>query len=210
MNQEQIWNKIAADWSKYRQKPVEEVVEFLKGKKGKVLDLGCGSGRNIIKQEGLEFYGVDFSSEMLKLAEKSCREKSIKARFTKSELDKLPFDDEYFDTGVFISTLHCIENETRRRKTLLELARVLKSGAEAIISVWDKNSDSEFSKIESKESFVNWKKDGVNLKRYYYFYDVDELEYLLKDVGFDVLKISSNESSVGHSHRNILIFVRKT
>ena len=56
LSQKQIWNAIAGKWNEYRQKPVEEVIEFLKKEKGKILDLGCGSGRHLIKKENLKFY----------------------------------------------------------------------------------------------------------------------------------------------------------
>ena len=40
-SQKQVWDSIAKEWNDFRQKPVPEVVEFLKKQKGKVLDLGC-------------------------------------------------------------------------------------------------------------------------------------------------------------------------
>ena len=35
-NQEKVWNAIAEPWRNFRQKPIDEVVEFLKNKKGKI------------------------------------------------------------------------------------------------------------------------------------------------------------------------------
>ena len=42
-SQEKIWDAIAEEWNRFRQKQVAEAIEFLKDKKGKILDLGCGS-----------------------------------------------------------------------------------------------------------------------------------------------------------------------
>ncbi len=208
MSQEQIWNKIASDWSKYRQSPIPEVVEFLKNKKGNILDMGCGSGRNMIKQDGLEYYGCDFSENMLKFAKQKGEELGIKARLSKFNVEKLGFDDEFFDAAIFISTLHCIENEKLRKKALAELFRVLKVGGEAMISVWDKNSDPEISHLEKNEAFIDWNKNGETYKRYYYFYDKDELAYLLKEVGFEIIKTS--ESGDGkHEKKNITFLCKK-
>jgi ubiquinone/menaquinone biosynthesis C-methylase UbiE len=210
LSQEQVWNTIAEKWSEYRDKPIKEVLEFLKDKKGKILDLGCGSGRNLIDQKNLEYYGVDFSDKMLNLFKKKAEKLGIKIKTTKSNAEKLSYDNEFFDYALFISTLHCIENETLRKKSLQELYRVLKKNGEAIISVWDKNSDTKISKLEAKEGFVDWKFNGNNYKRYYYFYDTDELDYLLKEIGFEIVKIASNTSERGeHSWKNILFYVKK-
>ena len=64
MNQEQVWDEIAKVWKGYRCKPVDEVVDFLRNKQGKILDLCCGAGRNFIKIQG-NYYGVDFSQEVV-------------------------------------------------------------------------------------------------------------------------------------------------
>lgn len=210
MNQEETWNKIAAEWSKYRDKPIEEVVDFLKNKKGRLLDMGCGSGRNMIKQQELEYYGVDFSNNMVNLAKAKADKLGIKARISKSNLEKLNFDDEFFDCAIFISSLHCIEGEGARKRALQELYRVLKSGGEAMISVWDKDSNSEIGKLETNEGFVNWSKDGIVYKRYYYFYDKDELLYLLKEIGFKIIKEESKSEINGkHIKKNIVVYVKK-
>ena len=208
LNQEQIWNKIAGDWSKYRPNAIFEVKEFLKDKKGKMLDLGCGSGRNMVLQEGLEYYGCDFSAKMIEFAKQKAEKIGVKAHLRKMNADKLQYYDEFFDVAIFFSTLHCIENETLRKKSLQELFRILKTGGEAMISVWDKNKDENFKKIEVNAGFVDWKKDGVVYKRYYYAYDEDELVYLLKEVGFEILRIGEYGDGK-HEKKNLVIYVRK-
>jgi tRNA (uracil-5-)-methyltransferase TRM9 len=209
MNQKQVWNRIAKPWSEYRQKTLEEVINFLKDKKGKVLDLGCGSGRNMIKQEGIEFYGVDFSESMIQLAKQNAQKNGINAKFKLSEANKLDYDSEFFDYALFISTLHCIQGEANRKKALSELYRVLKEGGEAIVSVWNKDIESKLGKLEAKEGFVNWANNGENYARYYYFYDEDELVYLLKEVGFEVIKIDSYGDEK-HAKKNIVVYVKKS
>jgi ubiquinone/menaquinone biosynthesis C-methylase UbiE len=207
MNQQQVWNNIAKEWRKFREKTLVEVEEFLKKKKGRVLDLGCGSGRNFIKNKNIIFYGVDFSEKMLNFAEKNAKKYNIKTKLFKSEAEKLPFKDNFFDSAIFISTLHCIDTKDKRRKTLTELYRVMKSGAEAMISVWDKKAKKNIS-LEAKDGFVIWKKNNKKLERYYYFYDKEELRKELKECGFKIIK--KELSSEGkHSKKNIVVYAKK-
>ena len=208
MNQQQVWNNIAEDWRKFREKTPLEVENFLKTKKGKVLDLGCGSGRNFIKNKNIIFYGVDFSEKMLNFAEKNAKKGKIKAKFFKSETEKLQFKDNFFDSAIFISTLHCIDTKEKRKKILAELYRVMKSGAEVMISVWDKKAKKNISS-EAKEGFIIWRKKNKKLERYYYFYDEEELKKELKVCGFKIIKKESFLESK-HSRKNIIFYLKKT
>lgn len=222
MGQEYVWNIIAEKWAEFRNKTPSEVQEFLKNKKGKILDLGCGSGRNIIPSDKLKYYGVDFSSEMLKIAEKNSLNKKIPAVFIKADIgkEKLPFKSNFFDAAVFISALHCIEPSAEREKALRELFRVMKKNSEAMITVWRKDAmieqwknkkimDFNFNYKDSKEMFVNWKKDGVNYERYYYFYDEKELESSLKKAGFKIIKPElKNDDFL--SRKNIVFYIKKS
>jgi ubiquinone/menaquinone biosynthesis C-methylase UbiE len=180
-SQQQVWNAIASEWSEFKTQPAENVLNFLKGKKGKVLDLGSGSGRHLIKDDNLELYLVDFSENMIKLAEKNAKEKNIKnAHFNVADLTKLPFEDNYFDYAVAMAVLHCIEKK-EQKKTIKELHRVLKPKAEALIAVW--NKDSKRFKNANKEKYVGWRDKG---KRYYYLFDEKELKDLLLKSGFKI------------------------
>tara|TARA_Y100000310_G_scaffold270743_1_gene284758 strand:+ start:480 stop:830 length:351 start_codon:yes stop_codon:yes gene_type:complete len=84
-NQQEVWEGVALKWAEFRTRPVEEAKEFLKGKKGKVLDLGCGSGRKFIKGN-VEFYGIDFSKKLLKIA----KEKDY-VELKKGTVDNIPY-----------------------------------------------------------------------------------------------------------------------
>ena len=195
MEQEKVWDAIAEKWAEYRNKPVEEVVEFLSKKKGGILDLGCGSGRNFLDNEDLDFYGVDFSGELLKIAEGKDY-----AELKKGAVYDIPYEGGFFDFVVFSRVLHCVDSGERRRKSLEEVYRVLKNGGEALISVWGRGQDR--IKNREKEGFVPWSVGGEKVQRYTYLYDVEELRKELEDVGFDILRIGEGE--------NIVFVVRKS
>lgn len=214
MKQKEVWDNISEKWSEYRKTPVKEVEEFLKNKKGKVLDLACGSGRNIIPSKKIEYYGVDFSSEMLKLAEKNSIKKNIKAMFFRVDIGKeeLPFEKNFFDSVIFISSLHCIEKKKDRMYALEELYRTLKKGGTALITVWNRDSNDLLEENKVKEGFVNWKKEGKNYQRYYYFYEKEELEKLLIETGFKIIETSEPKLEgirSYHAKKNIIFLVKK-
>lgn len=201
LTQEQVWDELAIRWEKFRKKmPIKEAIEFLKKQKGKILDIGCGSGRHFVKLKNVEIYGVDTSEKMLELARKSAERRGINVKLKKAGADKLRFSDGFFDAAIFIATLHCIDSAEKREKSLKELYRVLKKDAEALISVWSRNQ--ERIKNKPKEAFIPWTINGKRYERYYYIYDKKELTDLLEKIGFKIEKIWENE--------NIFVVVRKT
>ncbi|MBT6690484.1 methyltransferase domain-containing protein [archaeon] len=194
MKQEEVWDAIARPWKEFRQYDVSDVVEFLKNKKGRVLDLGCGSGRNFYDIEGLDFYGVDFSEKMVELAGARGY-----VEVKKAGVDAVPYDDGFFDCVIFSAVLHCVDSAEKRRKALEEVFRVLKNGGEALVSVWGRGQ--KRLKNRAKEGFVPWSVGSKKVERYTYIYDVDELRSELESVGFEILKVEEG--------RNIVFVVRK-
>jgi ubiquinone/menaquinone biosynthesis C-methylase UbiE len=207
MDQEQVWDIVASGWKKLKTAPIEEAVNFLRGKKGKALDLACGSGRNFTKINGI-IYAVDFSEKMLKHAEKYAKEEDIKVITKKARAERLPFQDNFFDSAIYIASLHCIEGKENRKKSLQELYRVLKSKATALITVWDKDQP-RFRKSK-KDIMLAWRIGEKKYMRYYYLYDKEEFIALLKEVGFKIVKVVDKDTPQGfYSKRNILAYLQK-
>jgi ubiquinone/menaquinone biosynthesis C-methylase UbiE len=194
MEQREVWDSIAEPWEKFRSQGVVHIDDFLKGKTGKILDLGCGSGRNITKISGVSFYGVDFSSNMIELAKKKALEEGVDAEFKVAEVWDTGFEDSFFDYCIYSAVLHCVETREKRLESLKEVYRVLKSGGEAIISVWSRNDERVRNK--PKDSFVPWTKDGVKYMRYYYIYDFSELKADIESVGFVVVDSFEDDNIV--------------
>jgi len=190
-SQKKVWDKIAKEWYKFKTIPAKHTLEFLRNKTGNVLDLGSGAGRHLVKIENGKMYLVDFSKEMIELAKKKAKEKKIYAEFFVSDLTKFPFDDDFFDSAICISALHCVEGKENRKKSIKELFRVLKPGAEAEIGVW--NIKSKRFKNAPKEKFVKWRDKGA---RYYYLYDEDEIHELFKETGFKIKSTHNSEMMI--------------
>jgi ubiquinone/menaquinone biosynthesis C-methylase UbiE len=212
--QEDIWDSIAIPWGKYVVKRIPFVEEFLKGRVGDVVDLGCGSGRNMIKGNGLRYWCVDFSSGQLMHARNYAEDEGIDAKFFKMSVDKLSkkeFKEEMFDYGLFIATLHCLESEGARLRALKEFYRILKKGGEGLISVWD-SSDARFEEVRKKgcgDIYMSWREEGVSYMRYYYLYSKGELIKLLKKVGFEIVEVYGAKEHDRFSKKNLIVKVRK-
>jgi len=202
MNQQKVWDNIANKWNNFRINPINEVKEFLKNKKGKVLDLGCGSGRNFIEKKELEFYGIDFSEKMVKIAKQKPYKKVLK-----SNAWEIKFQDNFFDCALYISALHCIPSKRNREKSLAELARVLKPKARAFISVWDKEQPK--FKYKGKKIYLKWKLQDKEkesyVKRYYRLYTKKEIIKLLEK-HFKIIKIYSKDKK---SYKRVNRFSRR-
>ncbi len=181
--QKKVWNNLANEWYKLKNNPIKRVTDFLKEQQGKILDLGSGAGRHLIKIKNGQMYLIDFSEKMIEFAKKRAKNKNISAKFIISDMTKLPFKDEYFDAAICTSSLHCIPKKQDREKAVKELYRVLKSKAKVYVTVYNKNSK-QF-KNASKEKFIRWKNKE---RRYYYLFDEKEIHDLFKKEGFKIIK----------------------
>lgn len=184
--QQQVWDKIAPEWHKFKNSPSLAATDFLNKSQGKILDFGSGSGRNLLqlkKSKKREIYLVDFSKKMLSLAKKRAKELGLTIKTKVSTLEKTDFPDNFFDYAICTAAIHCIETSKKREKAIKELYRILKPKARADIEVW--NKDSERFKKKPKEKFIAWTDKGL---RYYYLYEEEELKKLLKKTGFKIIK----------------------
>lgn len=190
-SQQSIWNKIASEWNEYKKIPAEHTINFLKKTSGKVLDLGSGSGRHLYSIKNGKMYLVDFSKDMLKLAEEKSKKLKINAEFKQANLWEIPYEDNFFDYAICISALHCVESAENREKAVKELYRVLKKGGKAEIGVW--NIKSKRFKNSPKEKYIAWTTKG---KRYYYLYDENEVHDLFKKAGFKIISSHNSEMMI--------------
>lgn len=97
--------------------------------KGKLVDLGCGSGNLIIQIANnfpnLDLKGVDISSDVLELAKKRVLENNLnkKIEFKIGSAADFPFSDNSIDFIISTLSLHHWQEPT---KALSEIFRVLK------------------------------------------------------------------------------------
>jgi ubiquinone/menaquinone biosynthesis C-methylase UbiE len=106
---------------------------------GRLLDLGCGTGRTLLAfaRRGFWTLGVDLSEPMLKIAAEKALAAGIKVQLLKAnivELDSLA--DQSFDyVTCFFSTLGMVIGAAQRRRVIDHVYRLLRPGGKFVLHV---------------------------------------------------------------------------
>ena len=209
-----IFNQIAPGWYSFRHWSIfRSELEMLarRWQKGRLLNIGCAHGPDFLPfTQSFDLYGIDFSTEMLKLAQKYARKFNFAVSLSVADVSYLPYADKTFDWAISVATYHHIKGREEKLAALGELRRVLKPGGEAFITVWNRWQPRFWFK--PKEVAVPWRKRDKTLERYYYLFSYPELEKLVKKAGFGVLKSfpeSSYHFPIKFFSRNICLLVKK-
>ena len=146
------------------------IVRFLKKKgllKGNVLDYGCGAGhllQQMVKETGVNFYGLDFSPDSIAATEKrTLNNTNLKQLVLVEKLPSL-FDTAMFNTITLIETIEHLQDGPLH-ETMDELYRILKSKGRIFITTpFNENLDSnmnfcpfcksEFHHMQHMQSFT--------------------------------------------------------
>lgn len=210
----EVFDHIAPSWYNFRHRSIfkEELEELAaKWKRGKLVNLGCGHGADFLPfKEDFELYGVDFSSGMLKQAQKYALKFKYSVSLVQADICKLPFADNAFDCAISAATYHHIKGKQERLKALVELKRVLKPGAEVFLTVWNKWQPAFWFK--KKDVYIPWKEKDNILLRYYHLFSYNEVKRLAVKAGFKVvtsLPEKRYKFPVKYFSRNICLLLKK-
>ena len=112
------------------EKEKQLLLEILKEKPKRILEVGCGEGANLVnlKKFGFkgEITGVDLSKAKISFAQK----KISFAKLIEANAYSLPFESEQFDLVFCKNVLHHLAN---KEKAISEMARVCRVGGKVII-----------------------------------------------------------------------------
>lgn len=110
--------------------------QILKGrfdKEMKILDAGCGEGRNSIYflHEGYQIFGVDsnpIAIQMARIYAQTIQKDYDVYRFQTSLIENMPFHQSAFDAVLSSAVLHFAKSESHFLKMVEDMLRVLKPG----------------------------------------------------------------------------------
>jgi SAM-dependent methyltransferase len=183
LTEEEQITKLAYDahpkeWAKYFDDAGgwPEILEKFHGllPKGKVLEIGAGTGRDAkgLTDLGYEYVGTDVSEELLKVA----RERLPDQTFLQQSVYELSFSEKF--DGFWASAVLLHIPKSRINEALQKIKSVLKPNAIGFISV----KAGEGEKI-TKHKF----EDEEELERLFTFWNEEDFAKALKDNDFEVL-----------------------
>ncbi len=196
--------------------------DFLKEKKvnlsGRVVDIGCGKGRNAIflAKEGLMVSCLDFIDSALREIEiRASKEKISQLIQTKNCYisEKWDFPDNYFDFAIDCYASIDIESNMGRKTCINEMFRCLKPGAFAAVAVVAADDPYESSSANvspAKEiNCVIWTKNNKFQKNY----TLNEIEntYSNNFILWEITKIQKETLKMAEQRiaKDFFIFMQK-
>ncbi len=177
---------------------------FFKQKKGKLLEIGFGSGCNTIHMLkcGYDVYGIDVAHNALKrTTERIGKIKGVKKpklKIISANSKKLPFKDNTFDFILAMSVLSLLGSEDKINNLLKEIQRVLKPNGKMIIDINDQKSEFSYGKkMIKKNTFINkaYNKsfNTICLKNTREFEKLIRPYFMIIDVGFSSFRLFGRE-----------------
>ena len=190
---EEFDNTRKHDWNEF-----SNIIPYLK-ENVKIADIGCGNGRFLSFLKKIDFLfkytGIDNNEKFINI----CREK-YKEKFIIGDHLDIPIETKSQDIVVSIASLHHIPSIKLKLKAIEELNRILKQDGILFLSVWNLFQKKykkyiikaffryifSFGKYDARDTFIPWGKKKI--LRYYYAFKTKELEKMLKEKNFSIIK----------------------
>ncbi len=169
--------------------------------KGKVLDIGIGSGLNIpfYNSDKIDkVIGIDPSHELIDLAKELANDSKTSIELVIGSAESIPYPDNFFDTVLVTYTMCTIPNVAIANK---EMWRVLKDDGRLIFCEHGLAPDKKISKWQNRiDPFWGKIAGGCHLNR--------DIQKLITDAGFsfeslDKMYIPSTPKFAGYNYWGI-------
>ena len=166
--------------------------------KGKVLDIGIGSGLNIpfYNSDKIDqVIGIDPSHELIELAKELANDSKASIDFVIGSAESIPYPDNFFDTVLVTYTMCTIPNVAIANK---EMWRVLKDDGRLIFCEHGLAPDKKISKWQNRiDPFWGKIAGGCHLNR--------DIQKLITDAGFsfeslDKMYLPSTPKFAGYNY----------
>jgi ubiquinone/menaquinone biosynthesis C-methylase UbiE len=117
-----------------RLEPTETLAKFVSEtrmpKRSRVIEFGCGEGRDsvFLSRKGFRVLGVDSARSALVNAKWRSKKERTGAEFVVADIRSLPTKDGVFDLAINVACLHMITDQDGRDRHLRESKRIMKAG----------------------------------------------------------------------------------
>ena len=180
-------------WEKPKLKKWEQrIIEFFPAK-AKILDVGCGLGREafVLSDMGFSVTGIDISKEVIKQVNILSEQKGYDIPFYEYDGHVLPFETECFDAVViWAQTFGLMYGNEYKHEFLSECKRVLKE--DGLVSFSGHNYNFEI------ENYINCMVGRkfypyANTEIYWETFEPSELIFFAKNAGYDIILCEKGE-----------------
>lgn len=172
---------------------------------GRVIDLGCGTGRSLVTlaQRGFQCTGVDLSQPSLQVARQRLREAGLSATLLRGNLCELEFlPDGQFDYALLLfGTLGMVAGGASRRQVLAHAHRLLVPGGRLALhvhSLWPHLFQMGgrgwlvrdlAKRLVGSPTAGDTHRDYRGIPRiYHHVFSRREIQHLLRDSGFEITR----------------------
>lgn len=204
-------------------------------KKGRVLDIGCGTGRTTIPlfREGYDTIGIDISNGMIDNAKKIARKKGLKIDYRMGDATDLEFKAGSFDYALFSNQGWTqIPDSRERLKSLKEVYRILKPEGVLFFTSHErrlaskyfffwlkqafrfyvlKNLGFEIDEMDFGDRFFDRENSGTVFKtrQYIHISSINEVKNQIEEAGFELVEYKRRGEVDSRVETNPVFFVCK-
>jgi len=159
-----------------------DLIERLYGRKGNLLDVGCGAGffMRHAQSRGWNAHGIDILPEYIDYARETLKLQQIHC----ATLEKHSFAPQYFDA---VTLWDLIEHLPHPLDSLKHIHQILKPGG--LLTIWTPNTQNG---VLLKEQWT-----GYWPRQHLYFFSRSTLENLLEQAGFRITYCTTTKTKKG-------------
>jgi ubiquinone/menaquinone biosynthesis C-methylase UbiE len=198
---------------------VKDFTHFIGDPHGKkILDCGSGSGGLTIafSEAGAEMHGVDIEEELVNIAKTNIRSynQGLKAEFVLYDGQKLPFDNDSFDSALSVSVLEHVDDPV---SYLAEIHRTLKTRGRLLLAfpnrLWPKETHtglwglSYFSRGFASFLARLFRRNPIEANNLH-FYSYLSLKHFIQTLRVHGSNFEIQEDN-GKSRSRVLLFIKK-
>lgn len=178
--------------------PVTSIEKFIKllPSRAKIIDIGCGSGRDakIFTERGLKVVGIDFCSNLIDIA----KTVAPMAEFHVMDIEMLSFPPCSFDGAWAASSIVHIPKKVIPA-VLKKIHSILKEKGCFYISL--KKGSGEVLEKDSRYG---------DFEKFWSFFEEDELKNFLQEAKFNIIEFASVEKHHPYqTHPSVRVFCQK-